>query len=555
MEALPKVALLDASGVAPATRFWAEQELHAARESVAQAMIAVLPDVKAAVTEWLTNPAAEMATFTGLGGTSLLAVEAAWLASRGVERLPIGVKPLSTLLTAGDLLRGTLEEATSTLHDRMQGEQRRSTKQAAIALGQASPRSSCRSCPLPLAPARPAAASIDRDPVEVPSAGGKRRIIRTAPAGTPPWLAISRAGAGLVHGPACLGAMAVPARDDVAKVELRISWGSGLTKCIDATPLVIVNFGQEPPPETRTKRGAGTCGAIDGPSAETVSYPACLCARLASGAWAAAQDLGSKILYIGSHSAEFQALDVATGERLWSFVAGDRVESGAACSSDGMAVFVGSHDRHLYALDRDTGVAVWSFRTGDAIKCTPVCISPSMTCSYACGENSGAVLVGSHDGVLRCLCQASGVLLWSFDCGGALFASPACSTVSPCVVYVATTKGRVLALDSGAADSASGEGISSGSVTRHPVAVWEHMLPAPCFSTPAVCGDTGSVVLGCVDGGLYCLASTGEKLWVSREGMKPVFASPCLLPLPIGSSALGKDLVGRPHVVWGCHDG
>lgn len=580
--------------------------LAGAREAIAQGVVAVLPHARDLIESWLAKikPGSQQGSglhlsFPGLGGTSLLAVEAAWRASRSLatrDMLSVsGPLPRPSMLTADDLLRGTLEEAAATLHGVLQ------TAGAATGRAGAGLASTCTKPSE--SGVEPAGAAIQA-PVEpgatVPlfghfsSAGRKRRreevgngdqLLRSRP-----FLAVHRAGAGFRHSSACLGeAPTVPGvRRGVegARVELSIRWSSSLSKCIDATPLVVVPKTTRGMTERPRKKPSGNTGGM----AEKTVSPECCCHGLVGDAGGSvigqedtgssrdprdpvAQEVGLGTAYIGSHSGEFQALNLATGTRDWSFTAGGRIESGAACSWNGLLVFVGSHDRHLYALNRSTGVLHWSFETGAAIKCTPLCMptvrySDLAEDSVKCQQlEYGVVLVGSHDGILRSLSEVDGDLRWRFDCGGALFASPA-QGADARVVYAATTKGRVVALDTSmlvstevlmkaapSATDANTQHDRCGSSRTHPTLLWDRQLPAPCFSTPVVCDANGCVVFGCVDGGLYCLSSTGEQVWVCRGGNKPVFSSPCLLP-PLRKETTSTDSNGdRMRVIWGCHDG
>ncbi|CAM9120330.1 unnamed protein product [Laminaria digitata] len=595
------------------------QGLATARAAIANAVVTVLPDARASFVPWLTVSAADQQeghdlsrlTFDGVGGTSLLAVEAAWLASRNVAREGVGstVPASASLLTAEDFLRGTLEGAASALIATLQAQ--RYAADIVASPGPAKDKGTSKKAILvthplrsrgppagsgPLLPAVQAVAS--HVSVQAPLAGRKRRrqagngFQEEKPRG---FLAIGRAGVGNTQ--ACLGETADPAGEKggvvVARVELQVRWSSCLTKCIDASPLVVVPTTASRTVD-RTKRRRSI--EIDGPTSRAAVESTFCKGSLAVEAdgptsRAAVESTSCKdrvpreasgyggqgTVYIGSHSGEFQALNLVTGEREWTFTAGGRVESGAACSFDGSTVFVGCHDRRLYALDRRTGALSWSFETGDAIKCTPLCVDLGASCVKLVAPSNGeeepaveqglpltqrTVLVGSHDGFLRCLSQAHGSLLWSLDCGGALFASPAYDA-DACVVYAATTKGHVFAVQGaalasvgvGAGSSATGADVkqrASGKVAREPVVVWKQQLPAPCFSTPAVCSATGNLVLGCVDGGLYCLSSVGEQLWVCRRGEKPVFSSPYILPC-LWSRGEDEE-IGR-RVIWGSHDG
>ena len=587
----------------------------------------MLPDARAAFAPWSTVSAVEQQeghnllhlTFDGVGGTSLLAVEAAWLASRSAAREGVEstVPASASLLTAEDFLRGTLEGTALTLTAKLQAKRYAAgiavspapakgggtAKEATLdahSLESRGPQASI----MPLLPAAQATASPN--PVQAPLAGRKRRLQagmgfqEEKPQG---FLAIGRAGVGSRHPQTCRGKTADSAGKEsgvvMPRVELRVRWSSCLTKCIDASPLVVVPITAsrrlDPAKKGRPVDSAGlTCRAgIESTSCKRsvnsenslIRAPSIFLQDTITGEEAvkkttsnsvpreASGDGGQGTVYIGSHSGEFQALNLVTGEREWSFTAGGRIESGAACSMDGSTVFVGCHDCRLYALDRRTGALSWSFETGDAIKCTPLCAS---LVASSDGDEDAAkgkglpstqrtVLVGSHDGFLRCLSQAHGGVLWGLDCGGALFASPAYDTEA-CVIYAATTKGHVFAVEGAvwslvgveAGPSGAGAGVkqrASGEVTREPVVVWKRQLPAPCFYTPAVCNATGNLVLGCVDGGLYCLSPTGEQLWTCRRGEKPVFSSPSILPCLWGGIDGGDDKEVRRRVIWGSHDG
>lgn len=596
-----------------------EATFSTARKVIAQAVAGVLPNAQACVSAWLAHSesttgedgAFSNLTFGELGGTSLLAVEAAWRASNHAVRIGAGPtsKPIPPprRLTADDFLRGTLEEAASILDDILRTAPLFSARTSPVldkvmggstkgfGITDDGPDDNVAAVAGPGSPSRISSAAATAFPRALP-ASGKRRYGETdsrfEQSRSRSFFAASRAGAGFRHTPACLGNADTCSGQGTgvenARVKLDGRWSSCLSKCIDATPLVVL---PKPTPSAmgrvRKERADESDGVPDGTSTQSTA-PECLCR---SSSWGDAD--GSKArkveedkspacgnpvascptprlqgsVYVGSHSGEFQALNLVSGDREWSFKAKGRIESGAACSLDGRTVFVGCHDGRLYAIDRRTGTLSWCFETGDAIKCTPVCMHSDLSDVSAAKEvlpaDGGTVLVGSHDGVLRSLRETNGRLRWSFDCGGALFASAAHDTAAR-VVYAATTKGRVVALDTYAL--ASGVGPADYAVDadskpkllgvspKQPDIVWDIYLPAPCFSTPAVCDASGNVVLGCVDGGLYCLSSAGEQIWACHRGEKPVFSSPCLLPSLSRTPGGAKDQ-DETQIVWGNHDG
>jgi outer membrane protein assembly factor BamB len=69
------------------------------------------------------------------------------------------------------------------------------------------------------------------------------------------------------------------------------------------------------------------------------------------------------LVYCGSDSGEFHALEAGTGKKRWTFTAGGPVR-GSPTVVGGVVLF-GASDHNLYALDRLTGKKLWSFRAAD----------------------------------------------------------------------------------------------------------------------------------------------------------------------------------------------
>ncbi len=127
------------------------------------------------------------------------------------------------------------------------------------------------------------------------------------------------------------------------------------------------------------------------------------------------------------------ALDLDTGEVVWSFDTGGAVMSSAAIDEDNGRVFVGSlGGRAVYALDLQTGAMLWKF---DAR--SPVMSSPALS-----GDRE-TVVVGSSGGTLFALDAASGQARWRFQADGPITASPA---LVGDMIYVAAKQGSLYAL-------------------------------------------------------------------------------------------------------------
>ncbi|XP_048832472.1 beta-alanine-activating enzyme isoform X2 [Brienomyrus brachyistius] len=223
------------------------------------------------------------------------------------------------------------------------------------------------------------------------------------------------------------------------------------------------------------------------------------------------------VVYIGSHSHRFQAVDFSTGHLRWERVLGGRIESSAVVSRCGRFIAVGCYDGQVYFLCADTGGTHWMFSTGDAVKSCP-----------AVDMLTGWVVIGSHDGRVYALDLEARHCIWTHPCGGGgVFSSP-CFHPSLRQLYVATLGGRLLSLN---ADTGA--------------PLWMHSTETPFFSSPQCCDRC--VCIGSVDGNLHGFSHAGEKVWqFSTSG--PIFSSPC----PMRAT---RTDVANQRVVCGSHDG
>lgn len=103
------------------------------------------------------------------------------------------------------------------------------------------------------------------------------------------------------------------------------------------------------------------------------------------------------VVFVGSGAGTFHAVDVATGEGRWRFVAEGKIRNGAAI--DESRVLFGAADRHLYALERATGQLVWKHDTGAPIDSSPVVVD-------------GRVLIGNRGAGLLALGAETGERQW-----------------------------------------------------------------------------------------------------------------------------------------------
>ena len=102
--------------------------------------------------------------------------------------------------------------------------------------------------------------------------------------------------------------------------------------------------------------------------------------------YSSALNVGGKVI-IGGRDRMVHAIDEQTGEEVWTFTTGARVDSSPAASNG--RVNIGSGEGRLYVLDLETGEKLWEFDTA-----APLFASPAIA--------NGKVVIGSQDGVLYC---------------------------------------------------------------------------------------------------------------------------------------------------------
>ena len=245
--------------------------------------------------------------------------------------------------------------------------------------------------------------------------------------------------------------------------------------------------------------------------------------------------------YFGGYDGNVYALDVASGEMVWSkpFETGGPVIGGLVLGSG--TLFVGSDDGKLYALDPKTGgEKLKPFDVGDSIWATPLLADsllyvPSVNGKlYALDPNTlepmwpepfeadaglltdpvladkDTLLVGGIDRTLYALNPTTGEVKWSFEADNWFWSRP---LVANGKVYVPNLDSHVYALDL---------------ATGRPL--WDKPFEAdsPVRSSPLLVGD----VLIVVDrtGNVYGLnPATGVLMWGPTILDKTVLADPILL--------------------------
>jgi outer membrane protein assembly factor BamB len=133
--------------------------------------------------------------------------------------------------------------------------------------------------------------------------------------------------------------------------------------------------------------------------------------------------------YCGNYANQTMAFDVIAGEVAWTYE--DRgLPFFSSPAVNEAAVFIGSRDKHLHAIARTSGEALWKFRTGGRVEGSPILFR-------------NGVVFGSTDGRLYAATLDAGTEVWRLELGEALVASPAFGAGQ---IVVSGEKGTVFAI-------------------------------------------------------------------------------------------------------------
>jgi eukaryotic-like serine/threonine-protein kinase len=91
-----------------------------------------------------------------------------------------------------------------------------------------------------------------------------------------------------------------------------------------------------------------------------------------SSTWLMPPILADGILYTGSGNGTLFAIDIQTGQELWSVGGFNQLENSGAVAGD--VIVIGGYDQRVRALDRHTGEVLWSFNTVSFVQASPLII-------------------------------------------------------------------------------------------------------------------------------------------------------------------------------------
>ncbi|OGS40964.1 MAG: hypothetical protein A3K77_07070 [Euryarchaeota archaeon RBG_13_31_8] len=103
------------------------------------------------------------------------------------------------------------------------------------------------------------------------------------------------------------------------------------------------------------------------------------------------------------------AIDISTGNQVWSFETGGVITSRPFVDDDD--IYFGSWDTFVYSLNSTNGDLKWKYETGWGVETTPI-ISEDL------------VFFGSHDNNFYALHKNNGSIVWFFTCKAAIHSNP-----------------------------------------------------------------------------------------------------------------------------------
>ena len=225
-------------------------------------------------------------------------------------------------------------------------------------------------------------------------------------------------------------------------------------------------------------------------------------------------------VFVGSQKGELIALSLDNGSVYWKFATGSPIGESSPAFSAGV-VYIGDLGGWINAINATNGQKLWAYKTGGEIKSSPVVV----------GDR---VLIGSYDQTLHCLSTRDGSVLWKVKTNGPVHSTP---SISDGLAYIAgcdelfrairVSDGReVFTISSGAYTGASpalkDDAAFYGTFDNEVLMVnlknrsigWRYQHPQrkfPFYSSAAVFQDR--IVLGGRDKMVHGLDPTGKGVW------------------------------------------
>lgn len=116
----------------------------------------------------------------------------------------------------------------------------------------------------------------------------------------------------------------------------------------------------------------------------------------------------NKRVFVGDTSGLFRAIDLETGELVWSHEAEEKFEGAAVAANGGRTIIAGSGDGFIYGWNAEDGGLLWKTETtGEVLAGANLWRDPD--------SEEERILIGGYDHFLYCLNAADGEVLWKVE--------------------------------------------------------------------------------------------------------------------------------------------
>jgi len=187
-----------------------------------------------------------------------------------------------------------------------------------------------------------------------------------------------------------------------------------------------------------------------------------------------------KTVYLTSTDHSLYALQISSGQKIWSTDAGGSMLSSPALNQDNSVIYVGTLGGQVIALEAATGKVLWRFNTSGEIWGSPV-------------YNNNVIYIGDRSDTVYAIDAKTGLSIWKVDVGSNVIGSGAIAQDG--VIYV-TEGGQVDDI-----------GFSSGQK------LWTHTINGKLYTSPVIVGDKILIAITSGDNLLTVLDSKGNETW------------------------------------------
>jgi len=263
------------------------------------------------------------------------------------------------------------------------------------------------------------------------------------------------------------------------------------------------------------------------------------------------------VVYVGSETADLIAVNLSDGTLRWKYKVKDGIGESSPAIQGGIVV-VGDLSGTIHAVSAKDGKVLWTFPAAGEVKASPVIVDDK-------------VIIGSYDGNLYGLSLKDGKPIWNFKTNGPVHAT---ASVSNGLAYISGCDGVLRGIRvtdvkemvqittgsyTGASPALSAAGfayfgtfdndvLAFNLKTRKPV--WRYENPQrqfPFYSLAALVGE--KVILGGRDKSVHCLnARTGKQIWEFVTKSR-VDSSPALVTGATGDRVYVGSNDGRFYVL------